>query len=123
MQPLILVSAEDTPKVKFDASEDVLEISGRSLPENAIQFYQPVIDWLTLYSKNPKHLTNINFHFEFMSTSSVKQIMKAMMQLDELSKTAKVNVIWSYDKGDSHMKHTGELLEQLVSFKFNYREV
>ena|ERR1700741_4126049 len=124
MEPLIIHQSDDTPKVVFDINKDFFEISSRSLPENAVLFYTPLMDWLTTYSSSPSENTNVIFHFEYISTSSTKQVLKLILILDQLSKTRKVTVNWNYDKGDADMMETGERLEKLMSsLKFTYNEV
>ncbi len=123
MEALILQPTEDTPKVLFDITQNSFEISGRSLPENAIQFYVPLLQWFNNYANQAKDVSNFVFHFEYISTSSTKQVMKLFLAIDQLSKTKKVNVYWHYDAGDTDMLQTGERLEKLTSLKFIYKEV
>ena len=123
MEALILQSTDDTPKVVFDIEKDSFEISGRSLPENAIQCYTPLLQWMNNYISSPKEISNFTFHFEYISTSSTKQIMKFILAIDQLAKSKKVNVNWHYDIGDSDMMQTGQRLEKLTSLNFIYKEV
>jgi len=46
MEPLIIEATPKTPKVVFDPNENLYEISGRSLPENVVKTYDPVIKWI-----------------------------------------------------------------------------
>jgi hypothetical protein len=122
LDSLNIAASDLVPKVSFDMDQDFFEISKRSLPENSLEFYQPIISWLHEYSLSPKPVSNFVFHFEFISTSSVKQVMKLMFVIEEISKKNKVHVLWNYDKGDKHMQRTGELLEKLVKLKFQFSE-
>lgn len=123
MSDLSILPTDDTPKVISENSGVTLSISGRSLPEDAITFYNPVIDWLKKYVASPKPESNFDFHFEYISTSSTKQIMKLFLMINELSKSNKVNVIWKFDKDDEDMKQTGKRLQKLTTIDFDYREV
>ncbi|MEO6302744.1 MAG: DUF1987 domain-containing protein [Bacteroidia bacterium] len=123
MEILKLEATEDLPCLLFDGDKGVFEISRRSLPENAIRFYEPYIDYINEYLRSPKEETNIVFHFDYVSTSSTKQIMKMIMLFDQLKQTKKVNLNWNYDKGDVDMLQTGSRLQQLTSFKFVFNEV
>jgi hypothetical protein len=123
MNPLIIESTEDTPKVVFDTSKDFFEISLRSLPEDSNSFFAPVADWLKNYIHSPKEESNFVFHFEYISTSSTKQVMKLFILINELAKTKKVNVYWKYDKDDEDMMQTGKRLQKLTNINFNYVEV
>jgi len=116
-------ATDDLPSVFFDDYKGVFEISKRSLPENAILFYEPLINYVLDYLKAPKEVTTVIFHFDYISTSSTKQIMKIILLFDELAKTKTVNLQWNYDMGDGDMLQTGNRLEKLTSLKFNYKEI
>jgi hypothetical protein len=46
METIKIQGSEDTPKIILDAGNEILEISGRSLPEDVSSFYEPVLNWL-----------------------------------------------------------------------------
>jgi len=60
MEPLIIEGTAKTPTVNFNASEGLIEIKGRSIPENSIEFYKPLVDWLDEYAKSPAPHTTVN---------------------------------------------------------------
>ena len=43
MEPLIIEGTSKTPHIRFDAEQGRLELKGRSIPENSIDFYRPLI--------------------------------------------------------------------------------
>ncbi len=49
METIKIQGTEDTPKIILDAGNEILEISGRSLPEDVSSFYEPVLNWLNEY--------------------------------------------------------------------------
>lgn len=123
MNGLKLEATEDLPEVSFDDYKGLFQISKRSLPENAILFYEPLIVYISEYIKNPKDKTTVVFHFDYISTSSTKQIMKIILLFDELAKTKQVELNWNYDMGDTDMLQTGNRLEKLTGLNFLYAEV
>ena len=46
MEPISIVGTPKTPTVHFDNEKGKVEIKGRSIPENSIEFYKPLVDWL-----------------------------------------------------------------------------
>ena len=46
MDALKLEGSPKTPDVNFDAGAGLLELKGRSIPENSIEFYKPLFDWM-----------------------------------------------------------------------------
>ena len=60
MEPIIIEGTPKTPTVKFDSAEGVFEIKGRSIPENSVEFYKPLVDWLDNYKDAPLSKTVVN---------------------------------------------------------------
>ena len=75
MEPLLIEGSAKTPTVKFDAKEGVIEIKGRSIPENSIEFYKPLVEWLEEYGPESLELTQVNVQLEYFNTSSSKCIL------------------------------------------------
>jgi len=123
MENLIIDKTSDTPNILLDSLNGKIEISARSLPENAIEFYTPIINWVEEYSKNPSKETNVNFNLEYFNTSSAKQIAKILLLLKQLSNDNKVNIRWHYSADDSDMKSTGERFSKLLNLEFEFIEV
>ena len=122
MEPFTIEASFDKPKVILNLNQD-FEISGRSLPENANMFYAPIISWLKLYADSPNPKTNFTFHFELLSSSSTKQIMKVILVLDEINKKHPINIFWHYDVGDTDMQKMGEILQKEVTIPFSFKAV
>ena len=43
MEPISIAGTPKTPTVHFDAGNGKIEIKGRSIPENSIEFYKPLL--------------------------------------------------------------------------------
>ncbi|MBL7896789.1 MAG: DUF1987 domain-containing protein [Bacteroidia bacterium] len=106
-------ATEDTPAVTLHKTNGLLSISGKSLPEDSATFYQPVIEWLSVYLNNAPSSTTAEFKLEYFNTSSSKQIFKIISLLKELSKTKSVAIKWYFDKGDKDMQLSGERFSKL----------
>ena len=119
---MIIEATEDTPKIILDSNTGKMEISNRSLPEDAISFYQPVMDWIKIYSENPKSETNFIVKLEYYNTSSAKQIFRVLNKLEEFSERSKIEVNWYFHKDDKDMLYSGERYAKLVKLKFNLIE-
>ena len=53
MELLKIESSEDNPRIVLDRESNILEISGRSLPEDVNTFYEPMMSWIEEYAKDP----------------------------------------------------------------------
>ncbi len=115
MKPLKIESTHKTPKVYLDPEEGVFEISGRSIPEDSVGFYKPILEWLDEYGKNPNEKTEFKFELEYFNTSSSKNILELLKRLEEIyEKGHDVKVIWYYDEDDEDMEETGEDYQALL---------
>ena len=122
MESFFVDATDDTPKVSLNGDTGIFLIAERSLPENAFEFYQPVIKWLNEYAENPKEETNVNFKLDYFTTSSAKQIIKIFLCLEEINSQSKVIVNWYYKKEDVDMYSIGLKYSKLVNVKFNILE-
>ena len=114
MDALIIESTEDTPEVVLNPKENNFILSERSLPENAIDFYQKIFNWLNDYKNTPNNITKFTFKLDYFNTASAKQITKILLFLEDLAKNNKVNVEWFYQKDDIDMKSSGARFAKLI---------
>ena len=84
MEDLSLEGTAKTPTVDFKSAGELL-IKGRSIPENSIEFYKPLIEWISNYSENPKENTLVNIQLEYFNTSSSKCILDVFKKLESLT--------------------------------------
>ena len=116
MDNINIESTSKTPKVDFHVGSGVLEIAGRSLPENSTEFYKPVFDWLDQYIEESNSNTSFNFKLEYFNTSSSKCILDILRKLEKLHKTGKSVVVnWYYEEDDEDMMEAGENYQRIVS--------
>jgi hypothetical protein len=119
MEPLIIESTSLTPGIKFDANQGVFEMKGRSIPENSLEFYQPVYEWLDDYLQNPKEKTVLKVQFDYFNTSSSKCILDILKRIDTLEDMDKdILIKWYYDENDEDMMEAGEDYSDLLESPF-----
>jgi hypothetical protein len=125
MKELVLNGTKQTPSVNFNAASGMLELSGRSIPENSFEFYNPLIEWLNEYTAVALDLTKIKVYLEYFNTSSSKYILEVLKKLKEINEIAgkEVSVEWCYDEGDDEMMETGEDYEDVTGLQFTYTEM
>ncbi len=124
MEAINLDSTPKTPSIKFNQEEGVLEIKGRSIPENSIEFYKPLVDWLEDYAKSPLKKTQVNVQLEYFNTSSSKCILDVFKKLEAIHKAKNDIVInWFYEEDDEDMLEAGEDYESIIRVPFKMIEV
>lgn len=121
------ISIEGTPKtptVNFDANSGKIEIKGRSIPENSIEFYKPLVDWLEEYGNTPKELTEVNVQLEYFNTSSSKCILDVFKKLEAIAKAGNEVIInWYYEEDDEDMLEAGEDYQSIIRIPFKMIEI
>ena len=124
MEPINIEGSPKTPSIKFDIEKGILEIKGRSIPENSIEFYKPLVDWLDEYAKDPVKKTQVNIHLEYFNTSSSKCILDVFKKLEAIHK-AKYDVVifWYYEEDDEDMLEAGEDYESIIRIPFKMVEI
>ena len=124
MESISIEGTPKTPAVSFYAETGVIEIKGRSIPENSIEFYRPLVEWLEDYSKNPQKLTTVNIQLEYFNTSSSKCILDVFKKLESIKKARNDVIInWYYEEDDEDMLEAGEDYESIIRIPFKMIEV
>jgi hypothetical protein len=113
-----------TPTISFDLGSGVLEIKGRSIPENSIEFYKPLVDALDKYAGSPKSATNVNIQLEYFNTSSSKCILDVFKKLENINKNGSAVIInWHYEEDDEDMLEAGEDYQAIINVPFKMVQV
>ena len=124
MDPISIEGTPKTPTVNFDANKGIVEVKGRSIPENSIEFYKPLVDWLETYQSSPKELTQVNIQLEYFNTSSSKCILDVFKKLETIFKSGNEVVInWYYEEDDEDMLEAGEDYQSIIKIPFKMIEI
>lgn len=121
MEALNIAEAKNTPSIVFDLKNGNLEIKGKSIPENAPDFYQPLMEAIQVYSEALQAITTLNFSLLFFNTSSSKYLLKILTAFATLNKRGtKVVINWYHDPDDEDMLETANDIENSCGLEFKY---
>jgi hypothetical protein len=124
METIIREGTPKTPYVRFDGDKGIIEIKGRSIPENSIEFYKPLIDWLEEYGNAALEEIMVNIQLEYFNTSSSKCILDIFKKLEFIFKKGqKVEVNWYYEEDDEDMFEAGEDYQSIINIPFKMIEM
>lgn len=124
MNPIVIEGTSKTPSVNFNASTGVIELKGRSIPENSIEFYKPLIEWIEKYGAAPQSKTIVNVQLEYFNTSSSKCILDVFKRLEAITNNGHDVVInWHYEEDDEDMLEAGEDYQSIIKVPFKMIEV
>ena len=121
MEDLKHEGSAKTPVVEFSSNGELL-LKGRSIPENSIEFYKPLIEWLESYSESPNNTTVLSVQLEYFNTSSSKCILDVFKKLESIS-GSEITVKWHYEEDDEDMLEAGEDYEAIIDLPFEMIEV
>lgn len=109
--------------VKFDAENGLLEMKGASYPEDAIGFFEPIMQWIEQYIKEEKKPITLDIKLSYINSSSSKcfiDIFELLQEYYENNGTIKVN--WYYEEDDDEIKEAGEELFEDIEFDYELVE-
>jgi hypothetical protein len=119
MEKLHLPATDETPEVILDAEDKQFEFSGRSLPEDVVSFYTPVLEWLDEFENNPVEDAEFVFKLEYFNTASSKLILDILLKIDDIfDEGVPLKVKWYYMELDLDLQEAGEEYSELIEVPF-----
>jgi hypothetical protein len=124
MEMIVIESTPKTPSIKFDSKQGKLEIKGRSIPENSVEFYKPLVESLDQYATSPNSPTQVDIQLEYFNTASSKCILDVLKRLETIHRQGNQVIInWYYEEDDEDMREAGEDYQAIVNLTFNMQQV
>ena len=121
MDTLIREETAQTPYICFDTLTGVMEIRGRSIPDNSDDFWVPILSWFESYLLDPCANTTFKINLEYFNITSSKRILFLLYKLNELSEAGNsVNVEWFYRDTDEDMYEVGQDYAYMVKVPFSF---
>ncbi|MDI3526403.1 MAG: hypothetical protein PWR03_586 [Tenuifilum sp.] len=121
MDTLKIEEKLDSPMVFADAQNGYFEIKGKSLPEDAVEFYTPLDKYVAEYIKNPQPKTVFNLKLEYLNTSSSKKILDIISHFEKLpSQGYEVELNWYHRDDDQDMIDEGIEFAHMTTLKVNF---
>jgi len=119
MNALYIKATEITPEIILDKENNIFKFKGRSLPEEVIDFYQPILRWLEEYLSNPNNPTIIEMDFDYLNSASQKILSTIFELLEQLRKNGnEVKIKWKYNIDDNELKEIGQEFSEIFSIPF-----
>ncbi len=121
METLLIEQTDDSPRIVLDPVDKLFEISGKSLPEDVLEFYQPVLDWLNDYRKEPDSLTTFSVRLIYFNTASSKMIMDIFLIFEEMVEEGhEVLIKWHSHQRDEDMQEAGKEFAEMIAVPFEH---
>ena len=111
MERLTLSTTQLTPMVDFDYDNRSLKMRGESYPENAAEFYSPILASLRSYLASAvqrRLATVVELEFVYVNSSSTRSLQQILTLLDTAARDgAVVHVHWIVAEDDDSMTDLG----------------
>ncbi|MDD2279430.1 MAG: DUF1987 domain-containing protein [Bacteroidales bacterium] len=123
MAKLLILATDESPQIMFDPSRGILDISGKSLPEDIHDFYSPLEQAVVEYIDNPQPETKISFDLVYLNSASTKRILEIISHFEKLHNLGdKVVFNWYYNQFDDDMRDEGEEFSRLTDLSIKIIE-
>jgi hypothetical protein len=123
MDSLQIEPKNKTPKINFDPSTGLMEITGISCAENSVEFYKPIIEWIETYKNTPQKQTVVDINYKYFNTSSAKCILDVLERFVNLKNHGTdVTINWYYETDDEEMFDAGSNFSEILEMPFNLIE-
>jgi len=116
---LIIESTFHSPSVELDADKGYIEISGRAIPEHAMEFWTPVIDWIKAYIQNPAEATNVVIRLDYINSASHKYLIEVIFMFRDIQNKEQITIDWYYEEEDEQIRDSGADIAEMVGIPFN----
>ena len=124
MEVFKLDSTPQTPLINFNPLSGLMEIKGRSIPDDSDGYWMPILSWFESYLISPNDETVFKINLEYFNISSSKRILFLLYKLNELSdRGLTVRVEWEHRKDDEDMYEVGQDYAYMVKVPFQFVEI
>lgn len=109
-----------SPQITVNFDNGTIEIFGRSIMENAKEFYEPLTEeWIEEYLAAPKNKTVVTVNLEYYNTASSVWIFQFVKKLSQLC-TMELELIINWYYSDDDVFEAGEDIQQLLKVPFHF---
>jgi len=124
MELFNIEATKHTPEIVLNPESGVMQISGKSYPENTFEFYKPMMDWFEEYFKSgAKDVTVINIEITYFNSSSSKLLFDFFDLLDAQKEHHSIEINWIYDVENESAEEAGEdFIEDFEDLNINLVE-
>ena len=119
MNDLQIEPTSVTPRVDFRADTGMMTISGDSYPENAFEFFEPLIAWIHGFIRDQTGPVRLDVTLSYLNTSSIKCLVDILEMLEEAYRNGRsVRVYWFYEPENDRALDMAEEFKEDITFPF-----
>jgi len=104
MKDLKIEKTKYTLDIDFESATGIMNMAGSSYPENAIDFYKPIINWIEGFINEEKKPLTLNFRLNYLKYNEDNEVV----------------VNWYYEEDDEDILETGEEMGEDMDIPMNF---
>jgi hypothetical protein len=107
------------PFVNFEPETGKFLLEGRSIPENALEAFAPLLAWTRTYIQNPAPNTHLEFKLSYFNSSSTEHLLELLNLLKTVTKAGHTfTCCWYREADDEDMEQIAQDFMALTGIKF-----
>jgi hypothetical protein len=121
----IISPTKISPEVILDP-KGTIKLTGRLIPENAEDFFNPIEEWIKEYFCNPAVITCVEICLEYINSAGTMYLLDLInkITLIHLKKNKKKFIInWYYNDEDEDMLEKGRFFSSDLDVPFNFIKI
>lgn len=122
MEHLQLEATPTSAYVDFNPTTGKIEMKGRSVPENPLEFFNPLTSWLETYHKEVAQPLSFDVKLEYFNTSSSKCLLDVFKKILLMHRAGiQTEITWWCEEFDDDMVEAGEDYKEMLNMPFNIK--
>lgn len=121
----IILPTKNTLEVILDP-QGTIKLTGRLIPENAEDFFNPIEEWIDEYFENPADITTVEICIEYINNTGTTYLLDIIHKITYIhlkKNTKKFLINWYYKDEDEDMLEKGRFFSTDLNVPFNYIKV
>ncbi len=118
----IISPSKNTPEVILEP-KGTIKFTGRLIPENAEDFFNPIEEWIDEYFCNPAEITCVEICLEYINSVGTKYLLDLIHKIthSHLKKNNDKFIInWYYKDEDEDILEKGNFFSSYLDVPFNF---
>lgn len=124
MEPLFIPATKGTPEISVDAQSAAFSVKGMSIPENAAEFYAPVMQALERMLMTAPARIAVHIDLSYFNSSSLKALYMILQRLKEARIMGSALIIeWVVEEEDEFMLEASQYFCDLLGIDMQVKHV
>ncbi|HEY5124059.1 MAG TPA: DUF1987 domain-containing protein [Ignavibacteria bacterium] len=118
----ILSSTRATPEVILDP-KGIIKLTGRLIPENPMDFFNPLDEWINEYFCDPADITYLEINLEYINSEGIRYLLDTIHKIIRThlkNNKKKLMINWYYKDDDEDMLEKGTFFSSVLGIHINY---